>query len=270
MLALIAAAVPTLASAAPSTQSSIAWSPDIVASISGTLAPGTEQDWGPYFLTQGQSLTVSLDWTPGSVPMAVDLCDPNNDCTHVPVSGGSVAGLLLGVNQYIPQYQNMLNSVANDLATTVNNQLAAGYTATGVSGATEPLFVGTGAAGIAVNSAVAADPTLLAAASTTGAAAANDGSNAQAMAELGTVPTGPDAAYQNLVQSIGTLTQWINSQVASQSAVATQADQALQAVSGVDQNKQLTDLLQFQQVYQASAKLLSIVDSTIQSLLAAV
>ncbi len=89
MLALIAAAVPTLASAAPSTQSSIAWSPDIVASISGTLAPGTEQDWGPYFLTQGQSLTVSLDWTPGSVPMAVDLCDPNNDCTHVPVSGGS-------------------------------------------------------------------------------------------------------------------------------------------------------------------------------------
>lgn len=188
----------------------------------------------------------------------------------VPVSGGSVAGLLLGVNQYIPQYQNMLNKVANDLATTVNNQLAAGYTATGVSGATEPLFVGTGAAGIAVNSAVAADPTLLAAASTTGAAAANDGSNAQAMAELGTVPTGPDAAYQNLVQGIGTLTQGINSQVASQSAVATQADQALQAVSGVDQNKQLTDLLQFQQVYQASAKLLSIVDSTIQSLLAAV
>lgn len=188
----------------------------------------------------------------------------------VPISGGSVAGLLLGINQYIPQYQNTLNGVANALATTVNNQLAAGYTASGVSGATEPLFVGSGAAGIAVNSAVAADPTLLAAATTTGPAAANDGSNAQAMAELGTVPTGPDAAYQNLVQGIGTLTQGINSQVASQTAVANQADQALQAVSGVDQNTQLTDLLQFQQVYQASAKLLSIVDSTVQSLLAAV
>lgn len=188
----------------------------------------------------------------------------------VPVSGGSVAGLLLGINQYIPQYQSTLNGVADALVTTVNNQLAAGYTASGVSGSTEPLFVGSGAAGIAVNPTVAADPTLLAAASTTGPAAVNDGSNAQAMAELGTVPTGPDAAYQGLVQGIGTLTQGLNSQVASQSAVANQANQALQAISGVDQNTQLTDLLQFQQVYEASAKLLSIVDTTVQSLMAAV
>lgn len=87
-LTLMTAALPGLASAA-SAAPSAARSPDILVSISGTLAPGTEQDWGPYFLAQGQSLTVTLNWTPGSAPMAVDLCDPNNNCTHVPVSGGS-------------------------------------------------------------------------------------------------------------------------------------------------------------------------------------
>lgn len=221
---------------------------------------------GGITLVQGsQADTLSMTVTAGTASV---VAQPGG--VTVPVSGGSVAGLLLGVNQYIPEYQNQLNGVANALATTVNTQLAAGYTASGVSGATEPLFVGTGAAGIAVNSAVAADPTLIAAATTTGPGAVNDGSNAQAMAELGTVSTGPDAAYQNLVQGIGTLTQGLNSQVASQTAVANQANQSLQAVTGVDQNTQLTNLLQFQQVYQASAKLLSIVDAAIQSLMAAV
>ena len=203
----------------------------------------------------------------------------------VPVSSGSLAGLLAGVNQYIPQYQSELDGVASSLATTVNTQLAAGWTA-GSAGPPVvapapggPLFTSSSggavtASSIQVNPAIVTNPALIAAAGpnagNTGPIGTNDGSNAQALAELGTAPTGPDLAYQNLVEGIGANTQYANTQVASQTAVANQAQQALQSVSGVNQDTQLTALMQYQANYQASAKLVTVIDATMQSLLAAV
>ena len=208
--------------------------------------------------THGGSAAIAA--TPGSVT--------------VPVSSGSIAGLLSTLNRYLPQYGSQLDAVADSLRTTVNTQLLSGYTATGAAASSSPstheLFIGSGAAGLAVNPAVAADPSLIAASSTPGAAAANNGVNAQAMAELGTAPGAPDALYQSLVQNIGADTQSIQGQLEAQTSVATQAQAALQAVSGVDVTAQLTDLLGFQQSYEASAKLLSVVDTTVQSLLQAV
>ncbi|MGH9082209.1 MAG: flagellar hook-associated protein FlgK [Acidimicrobiales bacterium] len=196
----------------------------------------------------------------------------------VPVGSGSIAGLLASVNTSVPKYQSKLDGVADALATVVNGQLASGYTATGASGTPYPLFVGTGAAGLGVNAALVADPSLIAASSTgTPAAAANNGGNAQTMAELGTLPYtaatktgGPDAAYQTMVQDIGSDTQSVDNQLQAQTSVATQAQQALQAVTGVNVDDELTNLLGYQQDYEASAKLLSTVDTTIQSLLQAV
>jgi flagellar hook-associated protein 1 FlgK len=187
-----------------------------------------------------------------------------------PVTSGSIAGLLSGINQFVPQYRAQLDAVANSLATTVNTQLAAGYTASGTSGATEPLFVGAGAQNIALNAAVVADPTLIAAASSTGTAATNDGSNAQAMAELGISPSGPDVAYQNLIQSVGSATQSVISQVGAQSSVANQAQAALASSSGVNLDTELTNLMSYQQNYEASAKLLTTISQAMQSLIAAV
>jgi flagellar hook-associated protein 1 FlgK len=188
----------------------------------------------------------------------------------VPVASGSIAGLLSGLNQYLPQFTSALDSVAAALASTVNTQLAAGYTSTGASGATEPLFTGSTAATIALNPAVVSDPMQLAAAASSGAAGANDGTNAQAMAELGSSTAAPDGLYQQLIGNLGAVTQNVNSQVGVQTSVADQAEQSLQAVTGVDQDHELTNLMQFQQIYQASAKLISVVDTAIQSLLSAV
>jgi flagellar hook-associated protein 1 FlgK len=186
---------------------------------------------------------------------------------EVPVAYGSVAGLLSAVDRYLPRYRAELNAVATTLKNQVNGQLAKGYTATGASGSTHPLFVGTGASGLMVAAPIVANPALLAASGTsTPSAAVNNGANAQAMAELATSPTGPDATYRILVQDIGTDAQSANNQLAAATAVATQAKTALQAVSGVDITEQMTQLLTDQQNFEASAKLVSIVSATVQSL----
>ncbi len=189
----------------------------------------------------------------------------------VPLAGGSVSGLLSALNVYLPQYQSELDELATSIETAVDSQLAEGYTATGASGATHPLFTGSGAAGISVSETLVAHPTLLAASTTsTPAAAKNNGANAQAMAELATLATGPDSLYRTLVQNIGTDTQSTDSQLSAATAVATQSQAALQSVTGVDVTTELTKLLSYEQMYQASAKLLAIADTAISSLLEAV
>jgi flagellar hook-associated protein 1 FlgK len=188
----------------------------------------------------------------------------------IPASAGSVSGQLAAINQYLPAYQSQLDTAANDLASTVNTQLAAGYTATGASGSASPLFQGSGAAGITVNAAVVANPQLIAASGTaTLPDATNDGSNAQAMAELYNSPTGPDQQYQSLIQGLGSQVQAVNSQVQSQTSVANAAQENLQSIEGVNTNDEMVQMLTFQQAYQASAKLVSTVDTMMQSLIQA-
>ena len=202
----------------------------------------------------------------------------NSGDTPVVMASGSIGGLMSGVGPSgtIHSFQQQLDTVASNLANLVNTQLGVGFTAAGASG--QPLFHSTGgaitASTISLNSAVVADPTLLAA-SGTATESANNGSNAQAMAELATSPTltaatSPDLAYQQLITNIGSATQAVDSQVSSQNSVATQAQQALQSATGVNQNTELTNLMQFQSAYQASAKIVTVIDATIQSLLQAV
>ena len=188
----------------------------------------------------------------------------------IPASSGSVAGELAAINQYLPAYQSQLDATANDLAQTVNTQLAAGYTATGASGSAYPLFTGTGAAGLSVNPTIVSNPQLIAASDTgTLPDATNDGANAQAMAELYNVASGPDNQYQSLIEGLGSQVQAVNNQVQSQTSVANTAQANLQAIEGVNTNDQMVQMLTYQQAYQASAKLISTVDTMMQALIQA-
>jgi flagellar hook-associated protein 1 FlgK len=193
----------------------------------------------------------------------------NNSQTQVSPTAGTAAGLMAALNSYLPSYQSQLDGIASSLATTVNTQLAAGFTATGAAGT--PLFTGTTAATIGVSSSIVSNPQLIAAASTsTLPDASNDGSNAQAMANLYNSPTGPDTLYQSLVLNVGSQVSAVNSQVTAQTAVSNAANQNLQSVVGVNTNDQMVQLLNFQQSYQAAAKVITTVDQAMQSLMAAV
>jgi hypothetical protein len=71
--------------------------PSVDPSISGTLAPGTADEYGPYYEYAYGTIVVSLNWTPTGAPMEVAFCDSSNNCVADPLSGGS------GTASFTPQ-----------------------------------------------------------------------------------------------------------------------------------------------------------------------
>lgn len=201
---------------------------------------------------------------------------------NVPVTGGTLGATLQAMNTNLPKYGEYLNSLATDLADQVNYQLAQGQTSSGTSGI--PLFVfksapasSKPAATIGVNPAIVSKPTLIAASGSP--YAAGDGSNAQAIADQqtkqavtvggsGTVPQqAAMAAWASSVASVGLDVQTATANASNATNSYNQAYSAEKSISGVAVNSQLVNLVNYQQVYQAAAKVISTVAATLQSLI---
>ncbi|KLU23252.1 flagellar hook protein FlgK [Caballeronia mineralivorans PML1(12)] len=101
----------------------------------------------------------------------------------------------------------------------------------------------------------------------------SDGSNALAMANLGSVKSlngGTDSltsAYANYVNQIGNETTNLQSSSTSATAVLTQATSAQQSVSGVNLNEEAANLIQYQQLYQANSKVIQTASTLFSTLL---
>lgn len=190
-----------------------------------------------------------------------------------------------------------LNQVASALATSMNALQANGYyldpntgspvqasTGSPSSPTTDPAVTtffteGSGstgssaaaitAAGIALNQDIAQNGSFIAAASS---ANAGDGSNAQAMGDLGqsTNPSSAVQLYAGQVSSIGTEVAGDQSQLTTAQSLLTQAQTTQESVSGVDINQAVTDLSQYEEVYTAAAKAMGSMQNMLASLMAAV
>ncbi len=79
-----------------------------------------------------------------------------------------------------------------------------------------------------------------------------------------------NAAVSDAITAIGSQTQQLTTAQTAQTAVNTQAQNAMQSVSGVNLNEEAASLLQWQQAYDAAAKALQIGSSLFQTLLTAV
>lgn len=205
-----------------------------------------------------------------------------------PANQGGTAGALValltgplsgdGSGSSSQSWLNQLDQVAASLASQVNALQTTGYAPDPSTGAMtvqtqNPLFQpssGTGsitAGTLAVNPTLVQNPMLVAAAQST---SPNDGSNAQAMASLGTESTGPLAVYQSQVSSIGTAVQAAGQMATIQSALSAQAEQARQSVSGVNINEEVAHLAFDSQAYAALAKTLGTLQTMMSVLVNAV
>lgn len=207
-----------------------------------------------------RNLTVTgasqLDLQAGN-PVAVRWADSGTSAT---VPSGQLSSVLTTLTSTVPTYAGQLDTVAANLAGVVNAQHAAGYDLAGAPGGT--FFTGNTAASITV---AITDPALVAASATPGGNL--DGGNADAMAALATAPTGPDVGYRQLVADLATVTHSVNQRASIQSALTDEAGAAVSAYSGVSLDEEMTNMLSYQRAYQAAARVMSTIDSTMDTLI---
>jgi flagellar hook-associated protein 1 len=187
----------------------------------------------------------------------------NDPVTGSPnLTSGKLAGLV-DFGTKVAAYQTQLDSVASSLITKVNAIQAGGYDLNG-NAASAPFFTGTNASTIAINSALTANPALLAASET--ANSPGLGGNAQKIADLSGDPT-IDGAYTGMITTIATDSQNAQRNAQNASALTDALDNKRQSVSGVSLDEEMTNLLKYQRGFQASSRVLSAMDDMIDTLI---
>src|SRR5439155_6570404 len=134
-----------------------------------------------------------------------------------------------------------------------NNQHQAGVDLNSAPSATasnQDLLTGTGATDIDVDPAVTPDK--VAAAAVNGGQL--DGSNALALAEMGTLPNGPDATYRSFIDSLGVDVQRAGRQSDIQAEITRQTGAPSQSASGVNLHEEMTNMTPIPHAYDASAR----------------
>jgi flagellar hook-associated protein 1 len=182
------------------------------------------------------------------------------------IQSGNLAGDIELRDREIPSIMNNLDTLANGIATSVNNQNAVGYVSSGVHGGN--IFVPpTGVAGSALNMAVATtDPSAIAASSD---GTSGDNGNATALANLQNqnIISGetPINFYSGIVFQVGSDASNASSQLSGEQLLVQQLQDQVNAVSGVSLDEEAANLVLYQNAYNASARVAQIMAGLFQT-----
>ncbi len=189
--------------------------------------------------------------------------------TALALTGGSIQGTLDVRDGSLAKIRTELDSLAAALVTEVNDLHRGGYNLEGGTGA--DFFLGSDASDIQVNPALAANPTLLQASGNP--AAAGDNQTALALARLADRPLAAlgqqtfSGAYASTIAAAGEALAHANTQVEDQQLVDSLLLNERNATSGVSIDEEMADLVKYQKAFQASARIVSVVDQMLDELL---
>jgi flagellar hook-associated protein 1 FlgK len=186
--------------------------------------------------------------------------------------GGQLGGLATFEKNTLQPLQESIVSMATQLATRINDQLAAGMDSTGAAG--QPMFQvnASGAGGImALTEGYDADALALSSDGTPG-----DSGNLQLLVDIknqaitlpsvGSVILG-DADTQ-LVGKLGIDSQQNQSLLNTATTIRYQAEDDWAATSGVNRDEEAMNLVEFQNMYQANMKVIAVANSLFDATLA--
>jgi len=167
----------------------------------------------------------------------------------VTLGGGSLAGNQASLTK-LTQISGNLDSLASSIATTVNTQQAAGADLAGNTGAA--LFSGTTAATLSMATSA---PAAIATAAAGSAAGSADTTNLTAMTTaLGTL--NPAGTMNNILTDISGSVQSATTTQTTLQTLSSAAAASLSSEAGVDLNTEAVNLVQFQQAFEASGKVM--------------
>lgn len=184
------------------------------------------------------------------------------------VSGGQLAGLLQVKNNLLPGYGSQLDQLAAGFADTVNAQLAAGVDKSGNPG--QPLFSYNGTAPAKTLAVTSITANGIAAASSSNPGGSD---NAVAMSQLQNTTITSLGGF-TATQFYGTLASTVgrdisnaqNDQTTQQQLLA-QAKALRSDQSGVSLDEEAARLVDYQKAYEATSKLISVINEMTQTLL---
>lgn len=242
----------------------------------GNLSVVTNTD-GTVNVTFGSVPLVSYSSTAGGSTTSFTSADTST------VSSGAIWANVQTL-QTVQGQLGQLSRLQQAIADGTNTQLQAGYQYNSSTSGV-PLFqVTTGTAtygSVTANITTLTVPPSLTPAQLAAALSANapgDGSNASAVAaqqnqatlvdSTGTaLGATPNDYYAALISGLGAKTAAINSSANTASALLQQSQNLQQSVSGVNLNEEISNMLQFQNMYQAASKFLSTQNQMLQTLL---
>lgn len=192
-----------------------------------------------------------------------------SDGLDVVSNSGKLRGLLDARDQEIPGVQAKLDTLASDMITRINAIHSAGYGLDGSTG--QPFLTGTDASDIAMNAALQAAPEKIAASSLAGTVG-NSGT-ALAIADLQSATSATlngntlDQFYTNLVTVLGADVSRATGLATSAGLLNSHIEAQRQSVSGVNIDEEVTNMTAAQHAYNAASKVISVIDSMLDTLI---
>jgi flagellar hook-associated protein 1 FlgK len=185
------------------------------------------------------------------------------------VSSGSLSAYVDIHNEYIPEYLDRLDTMARQLVESVNEIHITGENLSGTTGIDFFTSGITSAADFTVNQSIIDDPNLIA----TRLPGEGDGSGsiAQSVSNLrfqsitseGTIAN----YYQSMLSGLGNGIQANEFLSDSQSLIVQQLQNQRDAVAGVSLDEEMTRMMQYEQAFQAAARIVTTVDEMMQTVL---
>jgi flagellar hook-associated protein FlgK len=177
------------------------------------------------------------------------------------VSGGNGSPIAIGLAPAVShQLQIGATGATTGFATLFGNTAVG---SDGIGG--RQFFTGTDAATFAVSASLENNPGAIAAG--TAAGGPLDASIALDLAELATSSTGADSVYRQAIVQLGVDTQTATSRDQIQQSSTQSLDNARAQNSGVSIDEEMTNLVQFQHGYDAAARLMTTIDSMLDTLI---
>ena len=181
-------------------------------------------------------------------------------------NAGKLGGLIALRDTTIPGYQSSLDAIASALITQTNAVSVTGFGLDGVNN--RPFFGGTDASTISV----LATPTTIAA-SASAATLPGDNTNALAVAQLQSTGVASlagatiDGAYAQLVTTVGSDSQAAQRATSNAGVLVDSLSNRRDAVSSVSLDEEMTNLVKYQQGYQAASRALNAMDDALNLLI---